>query len=47
MKEKIKLWYGQGLWSAAMVRNAVKKNVLTEDEAAEILGLHESKSELP
>lgn len=47
MKEKIKLWYGQGLWSAAMVRNAVKKGVLTEDEAAEILGLHETKSELP
>ena len=43
MKEKIKLWYGQGLWSAEMVRNAVKKNVLTEDEAAEILGLHEAK----
>ena len=38
MKEKIKLWYGQGLWSAEMVRNAVKKGVLTEDEAAEILG---------
>ena len=38
MKEKIKLWYGQGLWSAGMVRNAVKKGVLTEDEAAEILG---------
>jgi hypothetical protein len=46
MKEKIKLWYGQGLWNAAMVRNAVKKNVLTEDEAAEILGLHEAKSDL-
>lgn len=44
MKEKIKLWYGQGLWSAGMVRNAVKKGVLTEDEAAEILGLHETKS---
>lgn len=43
MKEKIKLWHGQGLWSAEMVRNAVKKGVLTEDEAAEILGLHETK----
>ena len=29
-----------------MVRNAVKKGVLTEDEAAEILGLHETKSDL-
>ena len=45
MKEKIKLWHGQGLWSAEMVRNAVKKGVLTEDEAAEILGLHEAKSD--
>lgn len=38
MKEKIERWYAQRLWSAEMVRNAVKKNVLTEDEAAEILG---------
>lgn len=47
MKEKIARWYEQGLWTAAMVQNAVKKGVLTEDEAAEILGLHETKSELP
>lgn len=38
MKEKIARWYGQGLWTAAMVRNAVKKGVLTEGEAGEILG---------
>lgn len=38
MKEKIARWYGQGLWSADMVRNAVKKKILTEGEAAEILG---------
>ena len=28
-----------------MVRNAVIKKILTEDEAAEILGLHETKSD--
>lgn len=37
MKEKIEKWYKQGLWSADMVLNAVKKGILTEDEAAEIL----------
>ena len=37
MKEKIARWYAQGLWSAEMVRNAVKKGVLTEGEAEEIL----------
>lgn len=37
MKEKIAKWYAQGLWSAEMVRNAVKKGVLTEGEAEEIL----------
>jgi hypothetical protein len=37
MKDKIAKWYKQGLWSADMVLNAVKKGILTEDEAAEIL----------
>lgn len=37
MKEKIALWYAQGLWTAAMVQNAVQKNVLTQEEADEIL----------
>ena len=37
MKEKIAKWYKQGLWTAAMVQNAVDKGVLTETEAAEIL----------
>ena len=37
MFEKIKKWYKQGLWTEAMVQNAVKKGVLTADEAAEIL----------
>lgn len=37
MKEKIAKWYRQGLWDAEKVQNAVKKGVLTADEAAEIL----------
>lgn len=37
MKEKIEKWYKQGLWTAAMVQNAVSKGVLTAEEAAEIL----------
>lgn len=37
MFEKIKKWYKQGLWTEKMVRNAVEKGVLTEDQANEIL----------
>ena len=37
MKEKIEKWYRQGLWTKAMVQNAVTKGKLTADEAAEIL----------
>ena len=37
MKEKIAKWYKQGLWDAEKVQNAVKKGVLTAEEAAEIL----------
>lgn len=37
MYEKIKKWYKQGLWTADMVRNAVNKGILTEDQAKEIL----------
>ena len=37
MKEKITKWYKQGLWTEDMVLNAVKKSVLTEDEADQIL----------
>lgn len=37
MKEKIKKWYKQGLWTAEMVQNAVKKSVLTEEDANDIL----------
>lgn len=38
MKEKIKRWYEQGLWTAEMVRNAVIKGKLTEDDYREIVG---------
>ena len=38
MKEKIKKWYEQGLWTAERVRNAVIKGKLTEDEYREIVG---------
>lgn len=37
MFEKITKWYKLGLWTRDMVLNAVKKDVLTEDEANEIL----------
>ena len=29
MKKKIARWYAQGLWTAGMVRNAVKKGILS------------------
>lgn len=38
MFEKIKKWYKQGLWTKEMVMNAVEKGILSEDQAAEILG---------
>lgn len=37
MKEKIIKWYKMGLWTAEMVQNAVKKSVLTEEDANDIL----------
>ena len=38
MKEKIKAWYKFGMWTKEMVRNAVVKGKLTEDEYREIVG---------
>lgn len=38
MKEKIKAWYKFGLWTKEMVRNAVIKGKLTEEEYREIVG---------
>ena len=37
MFEKIKKFYDMGLWTEEMVRDAVKKGVITEEECAEIL----------
>lgn len=36
--EKIAKWYKQRLWTKAMVKNAVKKGVLTAEDYAEIVG---------
>lgn len=38
MKEKIAKWYKQGLWTAEMVRNAVEKGLITEEDYKEIVG---------
>lgn len=42
MFEKIKKWHKQGLWTAAMVRNAFEKGVITEDQLKDILGTQEA-----
>lgn len=38
MKTKIAKWYKQGLWSKAMVANAVKKGIITSADYEEITG---------
>ena len=38
MKEKIAKWYKQGLWTEAMVRNAVDKGIITKEQYTEITG---------
>lgn len=38
MKEKIAKWYKQGLWTKAMVKNAVKQGVLTAGDYQNITG---------
>ena len=43
MKEKIAKWYPR-LWTLAMVKDAVKKGVLTEAEYEEITGEQYSAS---
>ena len=37
MFEKIKKWYKMGLWTELMVRQALEKKVLTEEQVTEIL----------
>ena len=38
MKDKIERWYNLGLWTEEMVMNAVSKGLITQEQAAEILG---------
>lgn len=38
MKEKIKKWYEQGLWTDEMVRHAVVKGIITAEDYVEITG---------
>lgn len=38
MKEKIAKWYKQGLWTASMVQNAVRKGIITQEDYLEIVG---------
>ena len=38
MYEKIKKWYEQGLWAEEMVKQAVEKGVITQDEYDELIG---------
>lgn len=37
MKEKIAKWYKQSLWTKVMVKDAVKKGVLTAGDYTEIV----------
>lgn len=37
MKDKITKWYKQGLWTEEMVRQAVEKGVITEEDYLEIV----------
>ena len=41
MKERIAKWYKMGLWSADKVQDAVKKGILTAEDAEEILNKEE------
>ena len=38
MFEKIKKWYESAMWTKKMVRNAVVKGKITEEEYTEITG---------
>ena len=38
MFEKIKKWYESGMWTKKMVRNAVIKGKITDDEYTKITG---------
>ena len=36
--ERIKYYYEAGLWSKPMVKNAVKKGIITKEQYLEIVG---------
>ena len=36
--ERIKYFYEAGLWSASMVKNAVRKGIITKEQYTEITG---------
>ncbi len=36
MKDKIALWYKQGLWTDQMVQAAVDKGIITQEDYSEI-----------
>jgi len=38
VKNRIEKWYKQGLWTLDMVKNAVEKGVITEEDYKEITG---------
>lgn len=38
MYEKIKKWYKMGLWKEPQVKQAVEKNVITQQQYEEIVG---------
>lgn len=37
MFEKIKKWYAQGLWTAEMVRKAVDKGIISDEQYRKII----------
>lgn len=37
-KEKLAMWYKQGLWNEKMILQAVEIGGISEEDAAEILG---------
>jgi hypothetical protein len=37
MKDKIKKWYKQGLWTEEMVMKAAEKGVITQEDCVDIL----------
>lgn len=39
MKEKIEKWYKQGLWTKSMVKDAVDKGLITNEDYDRITGV--------